>query len=323
VFTYGTPYSLESAPEGAGQAIDQYVADLWDETGGNSRTPNPYFAPAAAKSGHYYHFESLAHYRERTGTKTIYSVWRLDAPSAELANGLVDKALQAERGGLEGQVCIDRRQGSLDAVEERSYGAGEWALHRAADFARKAGFTVLEDANEAEFGTSPAPLRCDNAALYCGWYALNHYNDAFTWSVGAIGWHLDSLSAVPRGGANWAANALKAGITITNGSVAEPYLDALTRPDGVFLDLFEGANVGDAFLRNTRWLKWMILNIGDPLYRPFPRGRQPFSNITRPMTNPPLPPLPRAAVRGTLHHAVVLGIGDATGSTNSGFVARP
>jgi hypothetical protein len=38
------------------------------------------------------------------------------------------------------------------------------------------------------------------------------------------------------------------------------------------LYLFQGANVGDALLRSTRLLKWLILNIGDPLYRPFPNG---------------------------------------------------
>jgi hypothetical protein len=40
----------------------------------------------------------------------------------------------------------------------------------------------------------------------------------------------------------------------------------------------EGANVGDAFLRNTRWLKWMIVNVGDPLYQPFPGGVAPFNS---------------------------------------------
>jgi hypothetical protein len=55
----------------------------------------------------------------------------------------------------------------------------------------------------------------------------------------------------------------------------------LVRPGGTFRDLFQGANLGDAFLRNTRWLKWMILYLGDPLYRPFPNGIAPF--------NPPPP----------------------------------
>ena len=45
---------------------------------------------------------------------------------------------------------------------------------------------------------------------------------------------------------------------------------ASPHPDGVVRNLLEGANVGDAFLRNTNWVRWMIVNRGDPLYRPFP-----------------------------------------------------
>jgi hypothetical protein len=139
--------------------------------------------------------------------------------------------------------------------------------------ARQSKFEVVEDGTQAEFGTSPAPLRCDGAALYAGWYSLGHYNDAFTWNPGAIGLHLDSASAQnPRGGPNWAANAVMKGITITSGAASEPYLEGLAHPDQVFLYLFQGANAGDALLRSTRWLKWMIINIGDPLYRPFPKG---------------------------------------------------
>src|SRR5205085_1287683 len=42
--------------------------------------------------------------------------------------------------------------------------------------------------------------------------------------------------------------------------------------DQAFFDLFNGANVGDALLRSERLLKWKIINIGDPLYRPFPNS---------------------------------------------------
>jgi trimeric autotransporter adhesin len=106
---------------------------------------------------------------------------------------------------------------------------------------------------------------------------LNHYNNAFTWNTGAIGFHLDSQSAAdPRTGPNWSANAIEHGITATSGAVAEPFLQGLAQPDGVFLNLLEGATLGDAFLRNEAWVKWMILNIGDPLYLPFPGGLPPF-----------------------------------------------
>jgi len=33
-------------------------------------------------------------------------------------------------------------------------------------------------------------------------------------------------------------------------------------------DLLEGANVGDAFLRNVAWQKWMLISIGYPPYQP-------------------------------------------------------
>lgn len=59
------------------------------------------------------------------------------------------------------------------------------------------------------------------------------------------------------------------GITVTGGAIDEPFAPNLFKFDGIFRNLFEGANVGDAVLRNTPVLKWRLVNIGDPLYRPF------------------------------------------------------
>jgi uncharacterized protein (TIGR03790 family) len=199
-------------------------------------------------------FIPFAAYRLQPGAIPIYSVWRLDAANTALAKGLVDKAKLAENAGLTGQGCFDLRVAAPN--NDTSYGTGEWDLHRSAGFARSAGFTVTEDGNDAEFGTAPAPLRCDDAAIYEGWYSLNKYYDVFTWRPGAIGLHLDSASASgPRGGTNWAANAVLKGITITSGAVAEPYLNGLAHPDIVFRSLLQGANAGDALLRATQWLK--------------------------------------------------------------------
>jgi uncharacterized protein (TIGR03790 family) len=276
VLAYDTPYKV-SAGAGLGMAVDQYIADVWDVLPSPGRVLNPYYAHARAKAGLYPRLITLASYRARPESKTIYSVWRLDGASPALAKGLVDKALAAEAHGAIGQACFDRRFGDMAAIDDKGYGAGDWQLHRAAQFARAAGFIVVEDSNEAEFGTPPAPARCDDAILYAGWYSLNNYNDAFSWRPGAVGIHLDSASAAnPRGGSNWSANAIKKGITVTAGAVDEPFLQGLPRPDGIIFNLLEGANVGDAFLRNTLWLKWMIINIGDPLYRPFAKQRGPF-----------------------------------------------
>ncbi len=275
VLSYGTPFLVDVGSQT--NALDQFVADIWDEflpeRTANESDVQPYFGAAQSEGDFYPPFVSLAVYRRQPDAKAIYSVWRLDAPNAVLAKGLVDKALEAETKGLAGIGCFDRNRGNLAGIADYSYGAGDWEIHRAADFTRRAGFTVIEDDHSEEFGTAPAPLRCDHAALYAGWYSLDHYNDAFSWNPGAIGIHLDSASAhTPRGGRNWAANALDHGITVTAGAVTEPYLDNLPRPDQAFFYLFSGANVGDAFLRSERLLKWKVINIGDPLYCPFPNS---------------------------------------------------
>jgi uncharacterized protein (TIGR03790 family) len=271
VLTYGMPYGVPGVPKGQGTALDQRLADIWHAASDGRPVRNPYYAEPQAKLGIYPPFIPLAAYRLQKDAKPIYSVWRLDGPTAAIAKSLVDKALGAEkRGALKGQACMDRRYGpDLPKLDDKGYLSGDWGLYRAAEFLRDAGVSVLEDSHDAEFGTAPAPLRCDHAIFYAGWYSLDHYNDAFSWEPGAIGMHLDSASAAnPRGGKNWSANALRRGITVTSGAVDEPLLQGLPRVDGIVADLLEGATVGDAFLRNTPALNWMIINIGDPLYRP-------------------------------------------------------
>jgi uncharacterized protein (TIGR03790 family) len=272
VFTYNTPYKV-IAPDKLTYSLDSFIADIWDWNTPPSQyglpgTPQPYYAESQSQGNYYVPFLALKDYRGLI----VYSVWRLDAANSTLAKGLVDKAMLAESSGLTGQVCIDE-QLVTPTVDYGTGGGPDWDLRQAALLSALAGFPVLQDFNTAEFGTSPAPPRCDNAALYSGLYALNHYNDAFTWNPGAIGFHIESASAYdPRGGTNWAANALLKGITVTSGTMSEPLLGGLPHPDGIFRNLFEGANIGDAVMRNTRWLKWTTLNMGDPLYRPFPAG---------------------------------------------------
>lgn len=284
VMSYRTPFRV-IAPDGkVNLAVDALLSDVWDEVVAQpyperNLHPHPYFAPHQSKANFFIDYLPLYKFRERPGAPRLYSVWRLDAPTEVLAAGLVRKALTAElSGGPKGRACFDRNSGPLNAQADTSYAAGEWALERAGDFARAAGFDVLTDEHHEEFGTAPAPARCEDAILYAGWYSLNNYNDAFSWAPGAVGFHLDSLSALhPRSGPNWSANALLHGITVTSGAIDEPYLAMMPQPDGVFHDLMQGAPVGDAFLRNTLAVKWRIIHIGDPLYRPFPKGIGPLA----------------------------------------------
>jgi hypothetical protein len=201
----------------------------------------------------------------------------LDAATPALAQGLIDNAMAAEAAG--GPIPLDPArpaQACLDMLvnpsrwADNSYRAGDWDLYRAAQFLETSGyFHLVLDTNDTVFGQTPTP-DCRNAGFYAGWYNYSRYVDAFSWAPGSIGWDLDSSAlADPRGGPFWSPNALQRGLSVTSGPMSEPYLEGMARPSGVVRNLLEGANVGDAFLRNTRWLKWRILNVGDPLYTPF------------------------------------------------------
>jgi uncharacterized protein (TIGR03790 family) len=279
VLAYVRPFRVD--PGGLhSYALDSYLEDIWDYYTSKTFAPfptvlHPYYAVNRAKENIYLPFVSLAAFRSQPDAPVIYSVWRLDGPSPAIARALVDKAIATEAAhGPSGQACIDEIMDPLPFPDQGSR-MGDWDLYRAARFLSAAGFKVLEDSRDTEFGTPPSP-NCPNTALYAGWYKYYHYNDAFTWNPGAIGFHLDSGSVIDaRTGECWAVQALQRGITVTSGAMNEPYLAGLPRPDGVFHDLLAGANVGDAFLRNTRFLKWMIINIGDPLYTPFAGGKLP------------------------------------------------
>ena len=295
VLTYATPFRIETGipaqyyhPQGQpnavpGRAADSYLIDLWDAYG---LRENPYFVNADTKNNVYQDFQTLADFNAHSAGPPIYSVWRLDGPTPEIAAGLVEKALYAEANGLRGRACFDRNRGLFNVLQETdaSYLATDWDMYRAAEFFRQKGWNTTEDFVDAEFGTAPAPPQCGGAAYYTGWYSYNNYNDVFSWVPGAIGFHIDSASAAnPRGGANWAANALRRGITVTTGAVEEPFVRLFPKTDQIARYLLQGANVGDAFLRATLFKEWQFINLGDPLYRPFPAA-----------TFPVAPGLPRA-----------------------------
>lgn len=263
VFAYHTPMKMFDPVTWSDsiRSTDSFVADLWQPTLLPFYNANPYSAATVP----------FATWSDRpTIMAPVYSVWRLDAPTVAQALGLIDTAVQAEQQGASGIGCFDRRY--MDPVQDSSYGAGDVDIQMAYDAVSAAGFQAILDKNDAEVGTAPAPLRCDHALLYAGWYAYGHYNDAFSWAPGAVGVHLDSLSLynLRDPSSSWSAGAIAAGITGTAGAVAEPFLNYLPHPRRLFPHLLAGWNLGDAMFQAEDGLDWMIVNVGDPLYRPFP-----------------------------------------------------
>jgi uncharacterized protein (TIGR03790 family) len=116
------------------------------------------------------------------------------------------------------------------------------------------------------------PNSCPQTAIYCGWYSLKKYVDAFDFVDGAIGYHISSWEAVDLHDPNssqWCPAMLRRGITATLGAVTEPYLHSFPEPKAFFAELFDGKCLVEAYYRTNPFNSWQLVLIGDPLYRPF------------------------------------------------------
>jgi uncharacterized protein (TIGR03790 family) len=192
-------------------------------------------------------------------------VCRLDGPNYGIAKGLVDKAIAAEQKPLAGTACIDSR--GLFGNDVYSY--YDQSLRDLAILTRlRTPLAVHEESTQALF----PPDGCPQAALYCGWYSLKKYVDAFKFVDGAVGFHIASFEAADLHDPNstqWCPALLMHGITATLGPVTEPYLPAFPEPRAFFNELFEGRCLVEAYYRTNPFNSWQMLLLGDPLYRPF------------------------------------------------------
>jgi uncharacterized protein (TIGR03790 family) len=205
-------------------------------------------------------------------TNGLLLVTRLDGPSVDIAKGLVDKALQAERDGLWGRAYFDLRNTS-----DRGYKIGDDWIRGAAENAKHAGFETIVDENPEVF---PAGFPMSQIAIYMGWYTENIEGPLRSPKVefmpGAIAYHLHSNSGASLRTTNqfWAGPLLARGATVTMGCVSEPYL-VFTPDVAVFTTalMFRGFSFAEAAYAGLNSVSWQTTIIGDPLYRPF--GKSP------------------------------------------------
>jgi uncharacterized protein (TIGR03790 family) len=192
-------------------------------------------------------------------------VSRLDGPGYDIARGLIDKALAAEAKSLAGLACVDSR----GLKSKDTYGYYDQSLRDLAVLTRQqTTLSVQEEQTGALFG----PGSCPQTALYCGWYSVGKYVDAFDFVDGAVGFHIASFEAARLRDPNspqWCPAMLRDGITATLGPVNEPYLHAFPEPKAFFGALFEGCCLVEAYYFTLPLNSWQMVLIGDPLYRPF------------------------------------------------------
>jgi uncharacterized protein (TIGR03790 family) len=198
----------------------------------------------------------------------IMMVARLDGPDPMTVRRIIDDTLYAENTGLNGVAYFDCRYPKLPLQDLSAYQYCDWSLRRAARFVRSKG--CLEVVIDTKPDLFPKDS-CPQAALYCGWYSLMHYVDAFTWVRGAVAYHIASGECLTlRGhGKGWCKMLLKDGVAATIGPVAEPYLQAFPPPEIFFRLLFNRRlTLVEAYFQSCPVLSWQMILIGDPLYRP-------------------------------------------------------
>jgi uncharacterized protein (TIGR03790 family) len=201
-------------------------------------------------------------------------VARLEAPTFELTKQLVDSAIAVEKQGLAGRVYLDARGMAADK-NPGSYGDYDQNLRDLAAWLKE--HTTLDitlDNKDKLFQSG----ECPDAAVYCGWYSLANYVDAFTWKPGAVAYHIASSEAdtLRRADSNvWCKKMLDKGVSGTLGPVYEPYLTAFPRPLEFFTLLLSGKlTLGEIYAVTNPCASWVMVLVGDPLYNPFKNSPQ-------------------------------------------------
>jgi uncharacterized protein (TIGR03790 family) len=202
-------------------------------------------------------------------------VSRLDGPSEEIVRRVIDDSHQTEKEGLRGKAYFDARWPDPGNKKVSGGAFYDRAIHNAARLVEKSKrMEVVIDAKEKLF----QPGECPDAALYCGWYSLARYVDAFRWGRGAVGFHIASQECQTlknKGSQVWCKIMLEKGVAATFGPVAEPYVETFPLPDIFFGLLLDGRlSLAECYaLANPFW-SWQMVLIGDPLYRPFKNNRK-------------------------------------------------
>jgi uncharacterized protein (TIGR03790 family) len=210
----------------------------------------------------------------------ILMVSRLDAPEPGLVEKMIKAAVEVEKTGLSGKFYLDAR----GLTGNDAYSKFDENIRETARILQKGSMPVVLDNRPELFGTGEAP----SAALYCGWYSLGEYKDAFKWVKGAVGYHVASAEAKSLHDTRhnyWVKSMLERGVIASLGPVTEPYLTAFPMPSLFFQLLMSGQySLAEVFAMTNPYLSWQMILVGDPLYNPF---KQKPAYL---LVNPPPPP---------------------------------
>ena len=199
----------------------------------------------------------------------VLMVARLDGPDPATVKRIILDSLAVEKKGLTGTAYFDARWKKPKGNSALSgYALYDNAIHAAAKVTEKVLPVVLNE-EDALFQKGEAP----DAALYCGWYSLAKYQDAFEWQQGSVAYHIASAECTTlkkEGSQVWCKRLLEEGVAATIGPVGEPYVQAFPFPQVFFGLLLDGDfSLVEAYYLSLPFISWKMVLIGDPLYQPF------------------------------------------------------
>jgi len=220
---------------------------------------NPYYLPVQHKEK-----KSLP-----LRKKDVLMVSRLDGPDSDTIKRIINDTLTAEKRGLSGKAYFDARWPEPKKKELSGYSLYDKSIHLAAKYVDdKSGMPVVLEQTNQLFQAGD----CPQAALYCGWYRLANYQDAFDWQQGAVGYHIASSECATLKGESqvWCKRMIEDGVAATLGPVGEPYVQAFPLPEVFFKLLLDGYfSLAECYLLSVPSWSWKMVLVGDPLYRPF------------------------------------------------------
>jgi uncharacterized protein (TIGR03790 family) len=204
----------------------------------------------------------------------ILMVSRIDGPTLDIAKRIITDSIDVEKTGLSGNAYFDARWSFPDIRPLEGHAAYDYAIHRSAQVLGQTNMMMVVIDDKESLFKQGSNL---DAALYCGWYSLGKYVDAFKWQKGSVGYHIASSECTTLKKPNsqvWCKMMLEKGIAATIGPVFEPYAEAFPVPDIFFGFLVDGyLSLAECYILSTRFLSWQMVLIGDPLYKPFYRRR--------------------------------------------------
>lgn len=222
-----------------------------------------------------------------------YMTTRIDAADIQNARRLIDDAIWSEENYHFDDAQWRAQSDLMAYIDWQGFneGVNQWHL-KAADLINQSGLFGLQGDNWDKTADIWDPTfiqkydgdgngKVDNTFLFEGWYHYWNYQNKLDWARGSIGWSFDSASADsfrvwnPNAdnvyGYSWGAGIINRGAAASLGSVYEPKITGLTRPDEFMNYILKGYTFAEAAYLGSpqKFTAWQLAFDGDPLYTPF------------------------------------------------------